>query len=84
MNGMHNDCNCAEIHASMYALLDNELSEGDCQRLRMHLERCPRCAERVAAETELRALLRKCCCGPAPQHLRQRITYSIRIERRDF
>ncbi|GGG76077.1 mycothiol system anti-sigma-R factor [Corynebacterium pelargi] len=84
MNGMHRDCNCAEIHASMFALLDEELSAEDCARLRAHLEACPGCAERVAAEVELRSLLRQCCCAPAPSRLRQKITYSIRVERREY
>lgn len=74
-------CDCAELRASVYALVDGHLSESDCARLKAHLAACPSCADCVAAEEELRTLLRQCCCDSAPVTLRERITYSIRVER---
>ncbi|AHI22024.1 mycothiol system anti-sigma-R factor [Corynebacterium vitaeruminis] len=74
-------CNCEELHLQMYALLDRELTPDECARLERHLETCPECRARFEAEADLRKLLRKCCCGPAPKTLREKITYSIRVER---
>ncbi|AKE40721.1 anti sigma factor [Corynebacterium kutscheri] len=71
---------CVELRAYMFALLDQELTAEDCARLNEHVDNCPHCREMLEAESELRGLLRKCCCDPAPGRLRERITYSIRIE----
>lgn len=73
-------CNCEELHLHMYALLDRELTTDECSRLERHLASCPECRARFEAEANLRKLLKKCCCGPAPTTLREKITYSIRLE----
>lgn len=74
-------CNCEDLHVHMYALLDRELTEVECARLNAHIAQCPGCAEMIAAEESLRRLLKKCCCGPAPASLREKISYSIQFER---
>lgn len=74
------DCTCHDLHHDMYALLDKELTAEDCARLERHLRQCPDCAALVEAESTLRKLLKKCCCGQAPDSLRQKITYSLRVE----
>ncbi|WP_080796130.1 mycothiol system anti-sigma-R factor [Corynebacterium pacaense] len=77
-----NECGCSEFYDTLFQLVDDQLTAEECSRLRLHAEDCPHCAQLLHAETELRALLRKCCCPPAPAELRQRISYSIRVEYR--
>lgn len=77
-------CGCSDVHVSMYALLDRELTEAECRRLEEHVRNCPHCAELMEAETQLRQLLRRCCCDQAPQSLRERVTLSIRVARTTF
>ena len=76
----HDNCGCSEFHETMYLLLDEQLTAEECSRLRAHAEECPNCAQLLSAEAEFRALLRKCCCPPAPVELRQRISYQLRVE----
>lgn len=75
-----NDCTCDELNGGMFALLDRELTDDECARLTKHLDSCTSCSDLVAAEEAFRILLKKCCCGKAPDTLRERITYSIRVE----
>lgn len=76
----NDESRCAEFHGSMHELLDGELSAEQCNRLRQHLAYCQFCAQQLEAEVSFRGLLRQCCCQPAPESLRQRISYQIRIE----
>ncbi|MBP3088747.1 mycothiol system anti-sigma-R factor [Corynebacterium sp. sy017] len=71
------ECSCSEVHVGMYALLDRELTPAECQRLEAHVAQCPECAQQIAAEVDLRQLLKKCCCQPAPESLKERISVSI-------
>lgn len=51
------ECNCHDLHIFLYELVDNELTDEDCRRLKHHISECPACAEKVAAETALREVL---------------------------
>lgn len=77
-----NECGCSEFYDTLFQLVDDQLTAEECSRLRQHAEHCPRCAQMLDAETELRVLLRKCCCTPAPAELKRKISYRIRIEYR--
>ncbi|WP_074025399.1 mycothiol system anti-sigma-R factor [Corynebacterium crudilactis] len=76
------DCGCPEFFDDMHQLLDDQLGEAACERLRIHASGCPKCRQLLEAESEFRSLLRKCCCESAPVELRQRISYRIRVEYR--
>lgn len=76
-------CGCGEKYQSLFALLDDELTAAECAELRTHISDCPECYGRLLAEEQIRALVRKCCTQQeAPPTLRERITLSIRVERR--
>lgn len=47
--------------------------------LQRSVEDCPECVETLGIEEEIRALLRMCCCEPAPVELRARITRQLRV-----
>ena len=61
-----------DLHIFLYELVDNELTDEDCSRLKRHISECPACAEKVAAETALREILHCCACD-APKSLRDKI-----------
>ncbi|MDO5097579.1 MAG: mycothiol system anti-sigma-R factor [Corynebacterium sp.] len=69
--------NCDDLHIFLYELVDKELTEADCAKLELHITQCPDCAEMVAAETELRDVLKKCTASPAPESLRSKIAQVI-------
>lgn len=75
-------CGCEEKYQSLFALLDDELTAAECEDLRQHLADCPECYARLAAEQQVRALVRKCCDTEAPATLRERISIQLRIEGR--
>lgn len=66
---------------SLWELLDAGLSDAECQQLRAHIQECPECYSQLLTEEEIRALVRRCCCAPAPVELKRRISMQIRVTR---
>ena len=69
---------CAEVRARLHAYVDGELTVSDMTELDGHCVECRECAARVAAERELRQLLRRQPRDTAPPDLRARILHRIR------
>lgn len=64
-----------------YALeevLDGELPAARAAMLLAHLDDCPECAEEVERVRRMKELVRRSCCEPAPESLRERITIEYR------
>src|SRR5262249_56237065 len=72
--------NCAEVRARLHAYVDGELTVSDITELDGHCVECRECAARVAAERELRQLLRPPPRDTAPPELRARIRHRVRRE----
>lgn len=72
-------CSCSEVHISVHEILNKELSAAEYARLREHVQSCVKCQKIIAQEAELRELLQKCCSCEAPQTLKARIQYSIKV-----
>ncbi|MYI74888.1 MAG: transmembrane regulator PrtR, partial [Acidobacteria bacterium] len=49
--------NCADVDAIMTAYVDAEAAPADAEAVRAHLEGCPDCRARAAAEQDMRARL---------------------------
>lgn len=71
---------CSKVYASLEELLDGEVTRERRAVLRAHIEACPECFEQIGIEEEVRELMRRCCCTPAPETLRQRIIVQLRIQ----
>ena len=71
---------CAEVRARLHAYVDGELTVSDMTELDGHCVECRECAARVAAERELRQLLRRQPRDAAPVELRARILHHVRRE----
>lgn len=78
------DCTCDDFNVGMFALLDRELTDDECARLTAHIDTCDTCSEAMTNEEAIRALIKQCCCGKAPDSLREKITYSIHVERTTY
>jgi mycothiol system anti-sigma-R factor len=72
--------NCAEVRARLHAFVDGELTASDISEVDGHCVECRECAARVAAERELRQLLRRQPRDAAPLELRARILSRVRRE----
>ncbi|GAA3980571.1 mycothiol system anti-sigma-R factor [Thermobifida alba] len=65
---------CSEVLDKVYAYLDGELEEANCDDIRQHLEECAPCLEEYGLEEAVKKVLAKCCgCDPAPVQLRARL-----------
>jgi mycothiol system anti-sigma-R factor len=69
---------CAEVLDQLYAFVDAEMSPGDWQRVRAHLEACSPCQANYQLECLVKALVARSCCEHAPAQLRERVLGEIR------
>jgi anti-sigma factor (TIGR02949 family) len=74
-------CNCEELLEHLFEFVDSEMTDGDRERLRRHVEECPTCREATDAETRIRVLLRRSCQEVAPTTLRLRVLTQISVLR---
>lgn len=73
------------VERRLIALLDEGLSDAECASLRAEIAMCPECLARLEREEALRSLLRSCCQNVrAPEGLRERVTYQLRVTRWQF
>jgi mycothiol system anti-sigma-R factor len=69
---------CSEILEQVYAYLDREISEAECEEIREHLEECGPCLREYGLEKAVKALVAKHCgCDPAPADLRTKVLVRI-------
>lgn len=75
----------SDVESRLIALLDEGLSDAECASLRAEILRCPECRARLEREEALRRLLRSCFHSVrAPEGLRERVTYQLRVTRWQF
>jgi len=72
------DCN--ETLRELYQFLDGELTDGDREHIRRHLDDCSPCLGAFDFEAELRAVVRSRCVDQVPEALRARIAAAITAE----
>ena len=71
-------CNCEGIDRTLYELFDGECTAERRELLIAEIEKCPGCFEKFGIETEVRQLVRQCCCSEAPSELKESISIKIR------
>jgi mycothiol system anti-sigma-R factor len=70
---------CSEVLEQVYAYLDHEISDHDCDEIRQHLDECGPCLREFGLEEVVKKLVAKHCgCDPAPANLRGKILVRIR------
>ena len=73
----HEDNRCREALAQIYAYLDGEVTSDVRSQIARHLADCSPCDHAFGFETELKALVARCCCEPVPPGLRERIAGAL-------
>lgn len=69
---------CTDAKNHLWDYLDGELSDGDCAKIKAHIEECPPCDEQFRNERKIKdAVHRACGCEHAPQDLRSRVISMI-------
>jgi len=70
---------CSEVLEQVYAYLDHEMSEVDCEEIRKHLDECGPCLKEFGLDELVKKLVHKHCgCDPAPADLRSKVLVRIR------
>jgi len=70
---------CSEVLEQVYAYLDHEMSEVDCEEIRKHLDECGPCLKEFGLDELVKKLVHKHCgCDPAPADLRTKVLVRIR------
>lgn len=69
---------CADYLERIVYFLDNELDEGDCSAVRLHLDSCNPCLEKYDLQRTVKAVVARSCAESAPDELRQRVMLRIR------
>lgn len=69
---------CSEFRLRVYEYIDAEMDQGDCSRVKAHLDECGMCMSEYERDLVLKALVRRsCACEPAPTTLRLQILARI-------
>ncbi|MDP9395694.1 MAG: mycothiol system anti-sigma-R factor [Actinomycetota bacterium] len=77
--GKPHDTSCAEVIDHLYEYLDGELPDGECTKIRRHLDDCSPCLRQYGLEEAVKALVKRSCgCDGAPKDLRVRVLARIR------
>lgn len=75
---------CSEATEHVWDYLDGELDEGDCERIKSHVEECEPCRRTYASEQKMKdAVSRACGCDSAPQDLRSKVIAMVDALRRE-
>ena len=83
--GRPHETPCSEVMDHLYEFLDSELPDGDCGRIRQHLDECGPCLREYGLEESVKKLVHKSCgCDPVPQDLRAKVLVRIQQVRADL
>jgi mycothiol system anti-sigma-R factor len=74
----HEDNDCANALARMFAFIDHELAEADKGEIERHLDECAPCLSKYDLERTVKALVARSCTEHAPETLRDRVLVRIR------
>lgn len=70
---------CEDVRRVVYFFLDGSVSSRKQNDIEIHLVECPGCAERMSVQRRLRSFVRtRLAPMPAPDHLRIRVSQSLR------
>ncbi|GAA1157094.1 anti-sigma factor (TIGR02949 family) [Kitasatospora gansuensis] len=76
--GDPHDTDCGEVLDHLYELLDNEMAEGDCAKLKVHFEECSPCLAEYGLEQAIKALVKRSCSSEhSPADLRGKVLARI-------
>ena len=76
---------CDDVRRVIYFFLDGQLGDKKRQDLDSHLHLCADCEQRTLIQKRLRAFVQRRLAGyNAPDHLKQRLTRSVRAFRAEW
>lgn len=65
---------CTGAEHSLQAYIDRVLTAAEMEAIDQHLRACAYCAERYRFESDLRSLVKRCCCeGGTPPGMVERL-----------
>ena len=77
--GRPHEVPCSQVLEQVYAYLDHEIPDDNCEEIRKHLDECGPCLREFGLEEVVKKLVAKHCgCDPAPVDLRSKVLLRIR------
>lgn len=77
-----NETNCAEALDHLYEYLDQEMPDGDREKLAEHFDECSPCLEKYGLEQAVKKLVKRCCGqDDVPSDLRSKVMDRIDLIR---
>jgi len=82
--GKPHETPCSEVLDRVYEFIDGEL-DGDRRHLiKEHLEECGPCLQEFGLEEQVKAIVKRSCCDPAPIELRTKVLRDIAAARAEL
>jgi mycothiol system anti-sigma-R factor len=78
MTDSDSTADCGDFLQQIVYMLDNELGETECSRVRQHIEDCGPCLRKYDLERTVKAVVARSCSESAPDGLRERVLLEIR------
>jgi anti-sigma factor (TIGR02949 family) len=73
---------CSEVLDRIYEYLDDEMPDGDCAKIREHIDGCSPCLEKYGLEQSVKKLVKRCCGrDEVPADLRAKVLGRIEVLR---
>lgn len=80
--GEPHETDCSEVLDHLYEYLDQEMPEGDCEKIRVHFDECSPCLEKYGLEQAVKKLVKRCCGhDDVPTDLRSKVMGRIELIR---
>lgn len=77
-----NETNCSEALDHLYEYLDQEMPDGDREKLAEHFDECSPCLEKYGLEQAVKKLVKRCCGqDDVPTDLRSKVMDRIDLIR---
>ena len=80
--GEPHETDCSEVLDHLYEYLDQEMPEGDCEKIQVHFDECSPCLEKYGLEQAVKKLVKRCCGqDDVPTDLRAKVMGRIDLIR---
>jgi mycothiol system anti-sigma-R factor len=82
--GKPHETPCSEVLDRVYEFIDGELDGERRHQIKEHLDECGPCLQEFGLEEQVKAIVKRSCCDPAPIELRTKVLRDIAAARAEL
>jgi mycothiol system anti-sigma-R factor len=82
--GKPHETPCSEVLDRVYEFIDGELDGARRHLIKEHLDECGPCLQEFGLEEQVKAIVKRSCCDPAPIELRAKVLRHIAAARAEL